>query len=312
MSPIKKLLVPTDFSPCAERAFDYAMQIAGDGSEVVLFHVFAFPYDWYYWDAPGIESLRKSVEEYARERLSSLVDHRKKEGVIVSHRLLVNSHVGKSLMIAIEEEQPDMVVMGTKGWTDMPPQMGSVAEQIVRRTETPVMMVPGSASGLSDSPRILVPLYASEASALALHVGEAIAESLDGHLDILHVRPDEPFASAYLGNEPIEAGDLLESEYRLKRLHRFTANHIGRSTKCRVHMEEGEFIESVAEFVEDEGIDLVVIARSDVSNRPHKAELVAHEVNCPVLVVPVPTTLEAPTSPRRRERAKTPVLPVSS
>ncbi len=291
MSNFKKLLVPTDFSPCAEQALDYAMQIATSESEVMLLHIFAFPYDWYYWEGLEVETLRASVEQYAREKLAELASRKQRPGIEISHRLFAKSHVGKALCTVIEEEQPDVVVMGTKGWTDEAPEMGSVAEQIVRRSETPVLMVPKDAAGFKDSPRILVPLYASEASAAALRVGETVAELLGGRLDILHVHPDVPFASAYLGDEPIGAGDLLESEYRLKRLQKFAARYVEPSTKCRVHLEEGEFVDEVADFVEDEGIDLVVVARSDTSNRPHKAELIAHHVACPVLVIPAPLAL---------------------
>ena len=286
MSPFKKFLVPTDFSPCAERALAYAVQLAATGAEVVLQHVFAFPHDWYYWDVPGVESLRKVVEETARSRLKALVAGRESQGLTFTERLDVNSDVSRTILAAIEEEAPDVVVMGTMGWVEERPQLGSVAEQIARRAEMPVLMVPGGAAGFTDSPRILVPLFASHASATSLRFGERIAVALRGSLDILHVLPDAPFGPSFLGDEPIEAGDLLEPEHRLRRLGKFATKHLLSATAFSVHLDEGDFVDEVAEFVEDERVDLVVLARSDAGNRPHKAELIAHKVACPVLVVP--------------------------
>lgn len=290
MPLFKKTLVPTDFSPCAERALNRAMQLATPGSEVVLLHVFAFPYDWYYRAIPGVESLKKEVEETAKSTLRKLASTHAKDDVVVTHRFDANSHVSRRILSVIEEEAPDLVVMGTKGWGDEHSQLGSVAEQIARQSEKPVLVVPQNAEAFGKSPRILAPLYASATSAGALQYGERLAEALNGRVDILHVLLDAPFGPPFLGDEPIEAGDLLEPEYRLKRLEKFVGRYLRPETEFSIHLEEGDLIEEVAVFVEDTGIDIVVLARPEGGARPPKAESIARRVACPVLVVPAKTS----------------------
>lgn len=289
MPLFKKLLVPTDFSPCAERALDHAMQFADQGAEVVLLHVLAFPYDWYYRAIPGVESLKREVEETAKSTLRKLASSYERNDVVITQRFDANSHVSRRILLAIEEEAPDLVVMGTKGWGDEHSQLGSVAEQIARQSERPVLVVPQDAAVPVESPRILAPLYASATSAGALEFGERLADALNGRLDILHVLPDAPFGPPFLGDEPIEAGDLLEPEYRLKRLEKFAARHLRPESAFSIHLEEGDFVEEVADFVEDEGVGVVVLARPEGGARPPKAEFVARRVACPVLVVPART-----------------------
>ena len=301
MPPIRKILVPTDFSPTAERALEYALRLAPDGAEVVLLHVFAFPFDWYFWDLPGVESLKQGVEEEARSQLQALIADCKTVNVVTTGRFEVKSHVSRTILAVIGEELPDVVVLGTKGWGDERPQMGTVAEQIARYAESPVLIVPESAPGFSESPSVLVPLYASPANAAALQLGETIAETLGGRVDIFHVLPDVQFGSPFLGDEPVEAGDLLEPEQRLKWLRKFADENAESGAVVEVHLGEGDFVEEVVAFAKDEQVDLVVLGRSEAKNRLHKAELVAHNVACPVLVVPA--KLPLPNAPASTEGA---------
>ena len=92
--PLERVLVPTDLSPRAEAAVDFAVCLAAaDGAEVVLLHVFAFPYDWYHWPSEALTGLRKHVEHEAEARVKTLARAKTTPTVRVRARLAVRSDV---------------------------------------------------------------------------------------------------------------------------------------------------------------------------------------------------------------------------
>jgi universal stress protein A len=155
-----KILFPTDFSPAAEQAFDTAQRLARDSHSLLLIvHVTAptqVP------TPPGavvpphamakvaIAEEAETTTEQAREALEQIVPD--DSNVRFEHRLLVGV---PSLEIArlAEEEQADLIVMGTHGRTGLTRLlMGSVAEALVRRAPCPVLSLRQSSADGDDQP----------------------------------------------------------------------------------------------------------------------------------------------------------------
>ncbi|MDX1438822.1 MAG: universal stress protein [Rubricoccaceae bacterium] len=283
-------MVPTDFSPCAERAQQYARQLASEESEILLVHVLAFPHDWFYWDVPSIESLRSDVEKAAQDQLDERAHVLTEAGLRVKTFLKASSHTSHALIEEIEARSPSMVVVGTKGWADGDAnahyQMGSVAEQILRGSGVPVLVVPPGATGLSSHPNILVPLEASETGNRGLVAGRDIVSLLNGTLTVLHVLGSGRVGSAYLGGEPVEAEDDIEPVHRMRNLRSFIEKAIGEQTEMSLELAEGDFAEEVSDYAERNRIDFIVLSRSTKADHIHKAEKLARKLTCPVLVVP--------------------------
>ncbi|MGB9937197.1 MAG: universal stress protein [Methanobacterium sp.] len=128
----KTILVPTDGSEFAQRAEDVAIDIAAKyGGKIIGTYVIddklIYPYE--------------VLEEEGRSILKNLSNKAKKEGVVVDE-ILVVGNPGKDLVIITRRMKPDLVVIGThskKGLEKI--LLGSVAENILKSVEPPVLLV---------------------------------------------------------------------------------------------------------------------------------------------------------------------------
>ena len=145
MSQLKTILVPTDFSPASNIAFDYALDLAaGQGSSVHLLHVLddgmfvtAYP-DGAYTESPG---LRAQLVADATRRLSALAEQCR----IAQVTATVEVAIGRpSPVIAARAaaRNSDLIVMGTHGRSGFAHLLlGSVAERLVRTAPCAVLTV---------------------------------------------------------------------------------------------------------------------------------------------------------------------------
>jgi nucleotide-binding universal stress UspA family protein len=133
----RKILFPTDFSEASEGAWQMAQDLAAQtGAMLLIVHVCSPPAytgsEMYYIAAPHDEA-------GLRQRLQSLLPS--DPAVRHSHCLLSGDPAGEILRLA-EEEQVDLIVMGTHGRTGLLRLLhGSVAEAVVRRASCPVITV---------------------------------------------------------------------------------------------------------------------------------------------------------------------------
>jgi nucleotide-binding universal stress UspA family protein len=138
----KHILAPTDFSPIAEQAVDYAFELAQTlDATVSLLHVYAIP------PFPdGMSFAPNLIAEVARaaaDALNASADKRRD-----SPRLgKVILHMGdpRDVIARVVRELPaDLVVMGRHGRRGVRRMMlGSVAAGVLRSVECPVLAVPG-------------------------------------------------------------------------------------------------------------------------------------------------------------------------
>jgi nucleotide-binding universal stress UspA family protein len=140
---MRRILVPTDFSPPAARALDVAMAFAEEfGAEIMLFHAHELP-TAVFPDAVvpiGPELLRDLEAAIARQlnRESERVHAR---GIEVRTVTAIGQTDGE-ICRAAQEWPADLIVMGTHGRTGLSHLLlGSVAEKVVRKAPCPVLTV---------------------------------------------------------------------------------------------------------------------------------------------------------------------------
>ncbi|MEW5985855.1 MAG: universal stress protein [Chloroflexota bacterium] len=138
----QKILFPTDGSEHSEKARPFAVDLAKlTGATIVVMHAFQSPLTLRKRGAIMLEELKTTIEEDAKEFVSEEVTAVQTAGVSAT-ALLVEGSAAEGILRAIEEEQPDLVVMGSRGGGGLPGlRLGSVAEQIVRHSAVPVLVV---------------------------------------------------------------------------------------------------------------------------------------------------------------------------
>lgn len=145
MSEIRRMLVPTDFSPASDIAFDYAIDMAArQRASVHLLHViddasFATAYpDGFYIELPG---LRVQLTEEAAKRLEEMAARAAAAEVPAT----IEVAVGRPARIVIQVAKDrgiDLIVMGTHGRSGFAHLvLGSVAERVVRTAPCAVLTV---------------------------------------------------------------------------------------------------------------------------------------------------------------------------
>ena len=141
MSPFKKILVPTDFSPASAEAFRTAVELARtNGAEVVVAHVTGAP-------AMVVEN-GHMVPVDGSAAPSNLWNRFKPytaddPNVRVTHEVVVVGRVSAAELLAAQERFGcDLVVVGShgRGWLRRL-LFGSVAERVVRSARCPVLVV---------------------------------------------------------------------------------------------------------------------------------------------------------------------------
>lgn len=154
-----KILVPIDGSETAAQGLKEAIAIAkAQGSRLRLMHIVnEFILDYTY--SPGLypTNLIESLVKGGRDLLDAAEKAVEREGVKVDSVLVESiGGVAADLILAQAKEwQPDLIVMGTHGRRGLARlAMGSDAEQVVRATTVPVMLVRGVATNGKVTPEV--------------------------------------------------------------------------------------------------------------------------------------------------------------
>jgi nucleotide-binding universal stress UspA family protein len=194
----RNILIATDFSECSERALSYATGAARRyGSTLHFAHV--VPINTFY--LAGFDALSVAVEQAGREAaavVARLEQEHQLEGV-PHHTWVRRGYVAETLGELIARQRVDLVVVGTHGRTGLSKLvLGSVAEEIFRKSPCPVLTVgphvpvarPGS--GLK---ALLFATDFSADSARALPYALSAAREFGCELTLLHVlEPGEEMA----------------------------------------------------------------------------------------------------------------------
>ncbi len=139
---IKRILVPTDFSPGAEPALAWAAKLANCfNAEVVLLHVLdirlaalaGLPPDMA--AMPAVDELVRSARAEADEQMARVAAR------FPSARAVIQEGAPRSVILEVAGNlDVDLIVMGTHGRTGLAHVFfGSVAEYVVQHSRIPVL-----------------------------------------------------------------------------------------------------------------------------------------------------------------------------
>lgn len=141
---MKLIVVPTDFSPLADNALKYGMDLAtAMGASLMILHVYQIPIS--YSEVPLITVSMEEIKKASEERLAELKHNIE---TITSGKLVVYAEsrlgdVADEVNKLTKTLQPFAVVMGSRGVTGAGKFfLGSNSLSLINRTKTPVIVVP--------------------------------------------------------------------------------------------------------------------------------------------------------------------------
>ena len=255
----KRILVPLDGSPLAERAAPYAWELARrTRASLVLLRAAA--------GAPDEEPAREA-EAYLQQVASRLGEPGAEARVLAGGAGLAGAEVAHVIADEARNAGADLIVMSTHGRSGLGRWVyGSVAEAVLARAPVPVLLVRAWHAEprpvvFGERPEVLVPLDGSPLAEAALPVAEGLARDLSGEISLVRAvpHPDVVFApDAMMGSYLVEEQSDLEAEAReyLRALHERYEKE-GRTVHAESHT--GDAAGVIAAVSQERGAALVVM-----------------------------------------------------
>jgi nucleotide-binding universal stress UspA family protein len=297
MNPAQpRILFATDLSRWAEGAEQYACALAASwGAALTAISVLEFP--------PGMNPdypvNRLYLGELLKQATRELVEFKARasaRGVPVKTRIATGIP-SQEVSAAAEEEDADLIVVGTRGKTGLEHVvLGSTAERIIRTAPCPVLAVRAKKPGADGARalavhRLLVPVDFSDCSLDALEYAATVAQREKASLRLLHVL------------EPVSYGldfTLLHTAKREQTRDAMTARLAalasavsGVGLTAEYELRGGAPADSILEAARQADADLLVMGTHGRRGISHAfygsvAEAVLRRAACPVLTVRSP------------------------
>src|SRR5579872_3833651 len=285
----KSILFPTDFSTPSERALPFAVRLArAYGATIHMLHV--LPPQPMSCETP--DALARTMEtqlEYAQSEVRGL-----ETGLAgISHDVNITRAPGVSEAIeeSLRTTAADLIILGTHGRTGAEKfLLGSVAEEVFRRSPIPVLTVGPRVNSAVHEPqrfhRILFATDFSPHSLAALPYAIALAQQNRTFLIMLHVMR----APEWHGGEAA-LGDSFEADTNA--LAKIVPEDAQLSCCPLTVLAYGKPADRILQIAREDQVDLIVLGlRHSIGNigaATHLGHAVSHLVvaraACPVLTV---------------------------
>lgn len=300
MIQLNRILCPIDFSDCSYRALHHAIALARwYEASVTALHVFTNVPNM---EVPGVplanpnrELLTRRMQEFAGALPPP---------VPVNFVALCAPDVRGEILAQAQTLPADLIVIGSHGRSGFERLLlGSVAENVVRKSSCPIMVVPPHAPdadgpGLTHGvrPRILCAIDFSDASLGALEYAISLAEETDAELTLFHSIEVPPEL-----REPIPVPedfniDQCHAEAEaacLQRLRALVPPSVRSYCQVKTAVSEGAAYRQLLRLTAEQPTDLIVMGvrgrgAVDLLLFGSNTARVIRAAACPVLIVPPP------------------------
>ncbi len=269
---VESVLLPTDFSQASESAFMHALALAvGRQTRLTILNASKEDAQWTRFPA-----VRETLERWGLLEEGSARSAISDELGVKVHKLVIGSGSPfKATMSYVERKRPDLVVLATEGRDGISRFLRpSVAEKVLRHSDTMTLFVPEKARGLVSHEdgsitlnKILVPVDFKPSPQKVLTRVARVASLVN--------EPAIEIVVLHVGEGAFPTVDLPAGEgYRWRKEHR-----------------QGDVLEQILRTVEEEEADLVAMATDGRDGlldvfRGSWTERVVRQIKCPLLAVP--------------------------
>lgn len=187
---MKTILVPTDFSKCANNAMMYALEVAQRSQSKVVALYVVYPNE-------GIDNNVYDafwIDDYVKQRTQSMKNWAKRftASEHLQHvKIETECRVGfpaATIVHAAEDLKADMIVMGTTGASGLRGVLlGSVAGNVISGSKIPVLIVPKKASFRNHARFVLSTDFRMHLNPHTMNTLKTTLNIQHTGLDVLHV-----------------------------------------------------------------------------------------------------------------------------
>ncbi|MCB0564530.1 MAG: universal stress protein [Phaeodactylibacter sp.] len=277
-NPMKKILVPTDFSDVAANAYHFAQTLAGEEPiEVKVMHAYhpSFDYSNPYLDMPAAE-----FEAVKRELMKNFIaEHTQatdeRVTVVTVAKPITELRIGfASEEVVRQSKEMDLIVMGTTGQGNLVERVfGSVSTYVARHALCPVLLIPGDCQCKGFKEIVFASNYNAADEAMLQQLIE-MAGIGPANIHFVHVEAEagKPYSVAKVEFEQAVRENMPDIGFNAVQI------------KCS-DVEEG-----VVKYAEDIGADLIAMGtlhRSFLENLFHRSitKQMAFHTTVPLLIL---------------------------
>jgi nucleotide-binding universal stress UspA family protein len=298
MLKLKKILLPTDFSRCAEQALAHTVFLAEKyNAEIHLLHVLTL-----FEDQPILvndeiaetEEMIRKLEDVVEKQLNKVVNYHDSDDLAIITTKKRGMSAAPVILEYASDEDIDLIVMGTHGRRGLGHLLlGSATEEVVRMAKCPVFSVRESEKpkSLEAINKVLVPVDFSDHSKSALAYASEIASSYRAQLQLLHIIEEttHPAYSLSGKSSKIDLVPGIEEDYRKKIRQMIQETGIPLEG-TEIIINSGQAALEIIKFADENLSDLIVIATHGLTGIERfllgsVTEKVVRMAPCPVFTI---------------------------
>jgi len=293
MKPIEAILYPTDFSECAEKAFQHAAVLAkAFHSKLILFHAVVMYEERVHVPSASraLEKLYESLEEKAHESFPE-----PDEDVPIERVVARGVSAAEEIVGFAEEREVDLIVMGTHGRGELAQLLlGSVTDRVVRNAKSSVLTTRRDAKDVDPARGYRNLVLAVDFSSHARKAAEwarAIAERFGSEVHFVHVVEDSVHP-AYFVTGKTSIFELIPGirERSRETMRKLAAETGFKPEEVQYRVLEGTPSAEIAEYCEKIDADLLLVGTRGLRGLDYillgsTAERLVRRAPCAVLVV---------------------------
>jgi nucleotide-binding universal stress UspA family protein len=184
---MKTIIIPTDFSDCANNASEYAAKLAKSiDAKVLLLHVYHVPLT----SAPDFPVEVKTAEDLQKENEIQLKQFalrlEARSGIIVNYKAVMGLAVD---VILEEQNNADLIVMGMHGASKIQEALiGSIVTTVLRKSKVPVLVIPKNVSFKSIEQIVFACDYNPQTDMQALDALQNLLHDFSAKIHVFHVK----------------------------------------------------------------------------------------------------------------------------
>lgn len=281
---MKKILVPTDFSTCANNAVDFAVQSAKIlPAEIILLHAFEVKGN-IYTDYHGVnkefnQSLLNDMEQKLQELKKSIEEA---EGIAVSTKIYRGT-VKDAVVETSVSVNASLIVMGTLGASGLKEKLwGSKTASVIGNTYIPVMAIPYDYAWRKPE-KILI----------ATNHFEKDSTILDYVFELADLYMAQVQVAVFTDEDDDKAATHMEHIRKTPQYEKLLQQQYKEETLTATHLYGLEFEETLQKHIKEKEIDILVMITYQKEDgfwdrmfKPSKTKQMSYHTSIPLLAIP--------------------------
>ncbi|HUZ60411.1 MAG TPA: universal stress protein [Hanamia sp.] len=279
---MKKILVPTDFSACADKAITFAVESAKIlSAEIVFLHALNIQGSLY-TDYMGVtKEYNQALQNQFLHKLNSIKDIIENTEGIKAETIVSKNSLKNAIAEATDANDIDLIIMGTLGASRIKKVFfGSNASSVIGSSKIPVLVIPPDYEWKKP-----------ESFLFATHHFEKELRLLDFIFEIANLYMARVNAAIFSNEEKDTVETLLQRTNQIPDYEKFIRRNYEEPMFTTQHIFGKGFIESLQNYITENNVDVLtmVFHKRDFLQRifnPSITRKMSYQTKIPLLAIP--------------------------